>query len=192
MEVYRLPDWVENDYDLELYHHGVKGMKWGVRKDSYKQRVNNKIDSDYKERKNRMSRKDSAEITLRKESRKNSLKLIGGMLGGAGGTMGTIGQVGYAATKAARATAAAKSAAFAAQSAKFMAGKATFGSVAAATGKVAAVSALSFLNPVTLAATGTLAAVGVGLAAANVYKQYKLNEIHDEEQIPNAKRQRLV
>lgn len=32
MEVYRLPDWVENDYDLELYHHGVKGQRWGVRR----------------------------------------------------------------------------------------------------------------------------------------------------------------
>ncbi len=32
MEVYRLPNWVENDYDLELYHHGVKGQRWGVRR----------------------------------------------------------------------------------------------------------------------------------------------------------------
>lgn len=30
--VRRLPDWVENDDDLELYHHGIKGQKWGVRR----------------------------------------------------------------------------------------------------------------------------------------------------------------
>lgn len=24
--------WISSPYDLELYHHGVKGMKWGVRK----------------------------------------------------------------------------------------------------------------------------------------------------------------
>lgn len=31
MEVYRLPTWVKTDYDLELYHSGVKNMKWGKR-----------------------------------------------------------------------------------------------------------------------------------------------------------------
>ena len=32
MEVYRLPNWVETESDLELYHHGVKGQRWGVRR----------------------------------------------------------------------------------------------------------------------------------------------------------------
>lgn len=32
MEVYRLPKWVKTDYDLELYHSGVKNMKWGHRR----------------------------------------------------------------------------------------------------------------------------------------------------------------
>ena len=31
MEVRRLPDWVNED-NLELYHHGVKGQRWGVRR----------------------------------------------------------------------------------------------------------------------------------------------------------------
>ena len=32
MEVKRLPEWVESSYDLELYHHGIKGQRWGVRR----------------------------------------------------------------------------------------------------------------------------------------------------------------
>lgn len=32
MEVYRLPNWVDNSYDLELYHSGKMGMKWGLRR----------------------------------------------------------------------------------------------------------------------------------------------------------------
>lgn len=31
MKVRRLPKWVKNDYDLELYHHGIKGQHWGVK-----------------------------------------------------------------------------------------------------------------------------------------------------------------
>ena len=29
MEIRRLPSWVETKEDLELYHHGVKGQRWG-------------------------------------------------------------------------------------------------------------------------------------------------------------------
>lgn len=36
MEVYRLPKWVKTDYDLEVYHSGVKNMKWGNRRYQYK------------------------------------------------------------------------------------------------------------------------------------------------------------
>lgn len=32
MDVYRMPEWVQTDYDLELYHHGIKGQRWGVRR----------------------------------------------------------------------------------------------------------------------------------------------------------------
>ena len=32
MEVRRLPEWVKTPYDLELYHSGVKNMKWGNRR----------------------------------------------------------------------------------------------------------------------------------------------------------------
>lgn len=32
MEVRRLPEWVKTDYDLELYHHGIKGQSWGKRR----------------------------------------------------------------------------------------------------------------------------------------------------------------
>lgn len=42
--------WISSPYDLELYHHGVKGMKWGVRKDRYASRpVTSEVKSRTKE-----------------------------------------------------------------------------------------------------------------------------------------------
>lgn len=32
MEIYRLPSWVKTSYDMELYHSGVKNMRWGHRR----------------------------------------------------------------------------------------------------------------------------------------------------------------
>ena len=32
MEVRRIPNWDGTTSDTELYHHGVKGQKWGVRR----------------------------------------------------------------------------------------------------------------------------------------------------------------
>lgn len=32
MEVRRLPQGINTSYDLELYHHGIKGQRWGVRR----------------------------------------------------------------------------------------------------------------------------------------------------------------
>ena len=32
MEIRNLPSWVKTEEDLELYHHGVKGQRWGVRR----------------------------------------------------------------------------------------------------------------------------------------------------------------
>lgn len=35
--------WFSSPYDLELYHHGVKGMKWGVRKERFGEKEINSI-----------------------------------------------------------------------------------------------------------------------------------------------------
>jgi hypothetical protein len=151
---------IKND---ELYHHGVEGQKWGVRryqnKDGsltdlgrrhygYKEKMLDKIDYEYKRRKGRMSKSDSAEITIRNEARSAALKTSGGAMVGMGGFMST----------AAHLTA----------------------------------GAIGFLNPVTLAASAALAATGTGVAAYNMYKSYKLSEIHDEYQIPKSKKIRTV
>ena len=32
MEIRKLPNWVQDENDLELYHHGIKGQRWGVRR----------------------------------------------------------------------------------------------------------------------------------------------------------------
>lgn len=32
MDIYRLPSWVKTPYDMELYHSGVKNMRWGHRR----------------------------------------------------------------------------------------------------------------------------------------------------------------
>lgn len=36
MDIYRLPSWVKTPYDMELYHSGVKNMRWGERRYQYK------------------------------------------------------------------------------------------------------------------------------------------------------------
>lgn len=151
---------ISND---ELYHHGVEGQKWGVRryqnKDGsltpegrmhygYKERMVDRIDYEYKRRKGRMSKSDSAELTIRNEARSSALKLGGGAMAGMGGAMST----------AAHLTA----------------------------------GALGFLNPVTLTASIALAATGTGIAAYNMYKNYKLAELHDEYSIPRSKKVRAV
>ena len=93
-----------NDY---LAHHGVKGMKWGVRHDKkkgYRNKVLGRMqeyDSQHKERK----RDANYNIALRNEARKNQLKTmkrnvisgavssavaVGGMTAGAAGMFGVL------------------------------------------------------------------------------------------------------
>lgn len=77
--------------DYYLCHHGIKGMKWGVRRyqnkdgsytaagkkrrQSYEDRVRQKM-KDYDEANPQRSKKDNYTIALRKEGRGQSLKTL--------------------------------------------------------------------------------------------------------------------
>ena len=55
--------WTSSPYDLELYHHGVKGMKWGVRKDRYVGKSYKKANEIY----STLSRKEKQYLTAEKK-----------------------------------------------------------------------------------------------------------------------------
>lgn len=77
----------------ELTHYGVKGMKWGVRRNrtSYRQKLEGKIKEQQKATPKK-SKKDNATIVLRKEERKVATKSAGKSLGiGAAMFAGIVG-----------------------------------------------------------------------------------------------------
>lgn len=82
-------------YETELYHHGIKGQKWGVRRfqdattgtltqagrDRYREKVQGKI-ADY-QKKHGVNKETATRTVIRREQTKNFFKATAGMTAGA-------------------------------------------------------------------------------------------------------------
>lgn len=80
-------------YDTELYHHGIKGQKWGVRRfqdaagsltKAGRDRYRAKIDADIREykKKNRVSTEKAAKVVTKKKALEVSTKVSKASMGG--------------------------------------------------------------------------------------------------------------
>lgn len=202
--------------DDELYHHGIKGQKWGVRRYQnadgsltaagkvrygYGGRLENRIEQDYKKNSGTMSKTDSAEITMRKAQREKAVQnaVTGGVLGAG---------VGAGAINAARASVKAgvaniKNASNAANynfnlserlmDAAFDKGGDAFRNFSfnnVPQVKPLVESAISSMNPIALSVAAAAGITAAGYGLYNVYKNYKMAEISDKYQIPDSKRVR--
>ena len=207
-----------NKKNDELYHHGIKGQKWGVRRYQnpdgsltaagkvrygYGGRLENRIEQDYKGRAVKMSKSDSAEMTIRKEQRSNAIQnaVTGAVAGGAGavGVGNAVKAIRGASARNWTNSSIASSYNFnLARRLKDQAwnkGSEAFRSFDLLnTPKVKPLveSAVSSMNPIALSVAAAAAITMTGYGLYNVYKNYKIADVSDNYNIPDSKRVRKV
>ena len=202
----------------ELYHHGIKGQKWGVRRYQnsdgsltaagkvrygYGGRLENRIEQDYKGRAVKMSKSDSAEMSIRKERRSNDIQnAVTGAVAGGAVAAGIGNAVKADSAASARNWANSKIASNynfnlnrrltnQALNKGFEAFR-NFDNLNTPKVKPLVESAVSSMNPILLSVAAAAAITMTGYGLYNVYKNYKIAEVSDNYNIPDSKRVRKV
>ena len=207
-----------NKKNDELYHHGIKGQKWGVRRYQnpdgsltaagkvrygYGGRLENRIEQDYKDRAVKMSKSDSAEMTIRKEQRSNAIQnAVTGAIAGGAGAVGVGNAVKAIQGASARNWTNSKIASnynFNLQNRLMRQARdkgfetfQNFDIFNTPKVKPLVESAVSSMNPIALSVAAAAAITMTGYGLYNVYKNYKIAEFSDNYNIPDSKRVRKV